>query len=384
MGDAFARTMRVSKHLEGLMSSISSELIKQKYKRRGRRFFRLLKVLFREFRGFLICAVLGFTTSVISLYSLYPRDLVPGGKMTLVQSAYYTVLMTFFETPLPYVEDWRLAPLFFLLPVAGLVTIAEGVVHLSHLLFQRKRFSTEWQQMIAETMENHIIVCGLGNVGVRVVEHLKGLGEDVVAIENNKESRFSYEVSGYDVPVLVGDARDLSTLEKASVKMAKAIVAVTDNDLVNIEAALTAREVNANIRVVLRMFDQRLARRMAKVMNFEGAYSSSAKSGPLFAQAAISGHIVDSFQFGGTVINAVEIVVEPNTLLVGQTIDELRARHEVTVLLQERGDGELDWNPAPNNILKVGDKLLIMTDPEGVKRIEPMTKKMSLPRDTEG
>lgn len=365
------------------MSSISSE-IKHNFERRGRRIFRLLKVLVREFRGFLICAILGFSTSVVSLYYLYPHELVPGGKMTIVQSAYYTVLMTFFETPLPYVEDWRLAPLFFLLPVAGLVTIAEGVVHLSHLLFQRKRFSTEWQQMIAETMENHIIVCGLGNVGIRVVEHLKGLGEDVVAIENNKDGRFSQEVSGYDVPVLVGDARDLSTLEKASVKSAKAIIAVTDNDLVNIEAALTARDVNANIRVVLRMFDQRLAKRMAKVMNFEGAYSSSAKSGPLFAQAAISGHIVDSFQFGGTVINAVEIVVEPNTLLVGQTVDQLRARHEVTVLLQERVDGVLDWNPAPTNILKVGDKLLIMTDPEGVKRIEPMTKTMSLPRDTEG
>lgn len=360
---------------------IRRDLIKKTYERRGRRFFRLMKVLFREFRGFLTCAVLGFTISVISLYSLYPREMVPGGKMTLLQSAYYTVLMTFFETPLPYVEDWRLSPLFFLLPVAGLVTIAEGVVHLSHLLFQRKRFSTEWQQMIAETMENHVIVCGLGNVGVRVVEHLKGLGEDVVAIENNKESRFSYEVSAFDVPVLVGDARDQATLEKASVKVAKAIIAVTDNDLVNIEAALTARELNENIRVVLRMFDQRLAKRMAKLMNFEGAFSSSAKSGPLFAQAAVSEHIVDSFQFGGTVINAVEIVVEPNTPLVGLTIDELRARQEVTILLQERGE-VLDWNPAPTNVLTVGDKLLIMTDPDGVRRMEPLTKKMRLPRDT--
>lgn len=359
------------------------DLIKQKYERRGRKFLRLIKVLFREFRGFLICAVLGFTTSVISLYCLYPREMVPGGKLTLLQSAYYTVLMTFFETPLPYVEDWRLSPLFFLLPVAGLVTIAEGVVHLSHLLFQRKRFSTEWQMMIAETMENHVIVCGLGNVGLRVVEHLKGLGEEVVAIESSLENRFSSEVSGFDVPVLIGDARDQSLLEKASAKSAKAIIAVTNNDLVNIEAALNARELNPDIRVVLRMFDQRLAKRMAKVMNFEGAYSSSAKSGPLFAQAAISGHILDSFQFGGTVINAVELVVEPNTLLVGKTIDQVRAQHEVTILLQEREDGVLDWNPAPSNVLNVGDKLLIMTDPDGVKRMEPMTRKMSLPRDRE-
>lgn len=340
-----------------------------------------MKVLLREFRGFLICACLGFTTSVMCLYSFYPRDLVPGGKLSVLQTAYYTVLMTFFETPLAYVEDWRLAPIFFLLPVAGLVTIAEGVVHLSHLLFQRKRFSKEWQQMIAETMDDHIIVCGLGNVGVRVVEHLRNIGEEVVVIECNKDNRFAYEASGFNMPVLSGDARDQTILETASCRSAKAIIAVTDNDLVNLEACLTARELNPEIRVVLRMFDQKLAKKMAKVLNFEGAYSSSAKAGPLFAQAAISGHILDSFEFAGTIINVVQLVVEPNTALVGQTIDELRERHEVTVLLQEKAGGALDWNPAPANTLAVGDKLLIMTDPDGFKRLEPTTRKINLPRE---
>jgi Trk K+ transport system NAD-binding subunit len=341
---------------------------------------RLIKVLFREFRGFLICAVLGFNISVVSLYAFYPRELVPGNKLTLLQSAYYTILMTFFETPLPYVEDLRLAPLFFLLPVAGLVTIAEGVVHLSHLLFQRKRFSKEWQQMIAETMDDHIIVCGLGNVGIRVVEHLQSLGEEIVVIEFNKENRFAFGAEGFDMPVLSGDARDPSLLERASVKTAKAIILVTDNDLVNLEAALNARELNPKIRVVIRMFDQLLAKKMAKMLNFEGAYSSSAKAGPLFAQAAVSGQILDSFEFGGTTINAVQLEVEPNMNLVGMTIDELRGRYEVTILCHEQHNGHVDWNPAPSNVLSAGDKILIMTDPDGYKRLEPVTRKVSLPK----
>jgi len=339
-----------------------------------------MKVLFREFRGFLVCATLGFTISVVSLFSFYPRELVPGNKLTVLQSAYYTILMTFFETPLPYVEDFRLAPLFFLLPVAGLVTIAEGVVHLSHLLFQRKRFSKEWQQMIAETMDDHIIVCGLGNVGIRVVEHLQSLGEEVVVIEFDKENRHAFGAQGLDMPVLSGDASDSTILERASARSARAIICVTDNDLVNLEAALNARELNPNIRVVIRMFDQKLAKKMAKTLNFEGAFSSSAKAGPLFAQAAISGQILDSFEFGGTVINAVQLIVEPNTNLIGLTIDELRGRYEVTILLHEQVGGNLDWNPAPGNVLSVGDKLLIMTDPDGYKRLEPVTQKISLPK----
>lgn len=356
-----------------------------RYKRRGMQTIRLLKVLFREFKGFLIVASTAFLISALLFYLFYPKAELPHGQnMTMAQAAYYTLLMIFFETPLNYVEDWRLSPLFFLLPVLGLVTIAEGVVHLSNLLFQRKRFSREWQKMMAETFVDHIVVCGLGNVGVRVVEHLKRSGEEVVVIESEKDNRFAYEASALDIPVLEGDARDQTVLETASIRQAKAIIAVTNNDLVNLEAVLTARDLNPGIRVVIRMFDQRLAKKMEKVLKFDGAYSSAARAGPLFAQAAISGHILDSFEFGGTVINAVQIGVEANTKIVGLTIDEIRSRHEVTVLLHEKADGQLDWNPAPSNVLHVGDKMLIMTDREGFKRLEPSTKTFSpLPKDSE-
>lgn len=349
--------------------------------KQGRKFFLLLRVLFVEFRGFLVCLVLAFTISTALLYFFYPRTLLPGNKFSLVQAAYCSLVMIFFETPLVYVEDGRLAPLFFLLPILGLVTIAEGVVHLGNLLFQHKRYSKEWQKMIATTMENHVIVCGLGNVGVRVVQHLRQFSEDVVAIESNPEARFVSEVASYEVPVLYGDVRDSSMLESASVSKAKAIIAVTDNDLANLEAALTARELNPTIRVVIRMFDQKLAKKVQNFMGIEGAYSSSARSARLFAQAAISGDILDSFEFGGTVINAMQLLIEANTAIVGGVVDDLRKKYEVTILCQEKKDGSVDWNPAPSNVLEVGDKLLIMTDVDGLKRLEPLGRKLALPRE---
>lgn len=350
--------------------------------KQGRKVWLLLRVLSREFRGFLTCLAIAFCSSVTLLYYFYPHNLLPSGSsMTFFQAAYYTLLMIFFESPLQYVDDFRLSPLFFLLPILGLITIAEGVVHLGNLLFQHKRYSREWQKMIAETMENHVVVCGLGNVGVRVVQHLRRFSEDVVAVERDPEARFVSEVAGYEVPVLFGDVRDGKVLEEASISKAKAIIAVTDNDLANLEAALTARELNPKIRIVIRMFDQKLAKKLEKFMGLGGAYSSSARSARLFAQAAISGDILDSFEFGGTVINAVQLIVEANTLIVGQTIDDLRNGYEVTVLCQETRDGKVDWNPAPGNTLGVGDKLLIMTDREGVKRLEKVSNKLTLPRD---
>ncbi len=348
----------------------------------GRKIYLLVRVLIIEFRGFLICICLAFSLSVALFYFYYPHSLLPNGaSMTISQAAYYTLLMLFFESPLQYVEDIRLAPLFFLLPILGLVTIAEGVVHLGNLLFQHKRYSKEWQKMIAESMEGHVVVCGLGNVGVRVVQHLKRFSEDVVAIESNPDARFVGEVAGYEVPVLFGDVRDAKILEQAAIAKAKAIIAVTDNDLANLEAAMTAREINPTIRVVIRMFDQKLAKKVEKFMGIEGAYSSSARSARLFAQAAISGNIIDSFEFGGTIINAVQLIVEANTIVVGKTVDDLRNNYEVTVLCHESKEGVADWNPAPSTPLLVGDKLLIMTDREGLNRLAPASQQMTLPRE---
>lgn len=349
--------------------------------RKGRRLYLLLRVLSKEFRGFLICLFSTFAVSVVCFYFFYPRSILPGNTMSVTQAAYYTLLMIFFENPVQYVDDFRLSPLFFILPLMGLVTIAEGVVHLGNLLFQHKRYSKEWQKMIAETMEDHVVVCGLGNVGVRVVQHLRRFSEEVVAIESKPEARFVSEVAGHEVPVLFGDVRDSAVLESASIKKAKAIIAVTDDDLANLEAALSARELNPKIRVVIRMFDQKLAKKVEKFLGIEGAYSSSARSARLFAQAAISGDILDSFEFGNTVINAVQLPIEANTKVVGQTIDELRNNYEVTVLCQEMASGNVDWNPAPSNTLGVGDKLLIMTDREGLKRLAPLSNKLAIPRE---
>jgi Trk K+ transport system NAD-binding subunit len=340
---------------------------------------RFLRVLFLEFRGFFLCLLLVFAVSCCILYFVYPKGELPHQQMTWLQAIYYTWLMIFFQNPLPIVENWLVYTLFFGLPIVGMVTIAEGVVHLGNLLFQRKRHSREWQKLMAATYENHIVVCGLGNVGVRVVQHLVALGENVVAIEAVAHARFIQEAERLNVPVLVGDARDTATLENASTKKAKAIVAVTDNDLTNLETALTAREMHPQIKVIIRMFDQKLAKQVEKSLGLDGAYSSSARSSRLFAQAAISENILDSFEFGGTTINAYQLIVEANTFLVGATIDQIRHKFEVTVLLQEKSEGELDWNPSPNNVLAVGDRLLIMTDRAGIKRLNDATTRLSLP-----
>ena len=333
---------------------------------RFKRLPRLARVVAQQFRLFIICSVTAFTVSTLMLYYIYPVGELPKHHHSLLGVAYDVVQMTFFQTPIPFVDDWRLVPVFFGLPILGLIVIAEGVVRMGHLLVQHRLHSKEWQLMLAATFENHIVVGGLGNVGLRVVEQLRRFGESVVCIERDAESLFVAEMEKLDVPVLIGDIKNAQMLENASIRRAKAFLAVTDNDLANLESGLTARELAPNMRIILRIFDQRLADKIQKSFGINCAYSASALSAPVFAQAALSDNILASFEFGGAVVNAFQVVVDNSSPLLGLTIDQVRNNYEVTVMMHQR-NGTVDWNPAPNTAVNACDKLLIMADNKNIQ-----------------
>lgn len=330
--------------------------------------WRLLRVLGAEFQHFLFWLASTSIVSVLLLYFYYPKQELPAHHYTILGFAYDTMLMTFFESPIPFVDDWRLVPIFFGLPILGLLVIAEGVVHFGSLIVHHKRYTKEWQKMLASTYENHIVVCGLGNVGFRVVEHLKRYEQDVVCIEHKTNSQFVNEIEQLKVPVIDGDATSIASLELAGVKRAKAVIAVTDNDLANLEIALNARELRPGIRAVVRMFDQRLAKKIEKSFGISCAFSTSALSAPIFAQSALSENILASFEFGNTTVNAFQFIVDEEHGFIGLKIDDLRHRYEVTILMHERNQ-HVDWNPPPNTILEKDDKLLLLTDNVNVREL---------------
>ena len=325
-----------------------------------RQFGRLLKVLFAEFRVFIICSTIAFFASVALLYNLYPIKELPKYHHSLLGVIYDTFQMIFFQSPIPFVDDWRLVPVFFGLPLLGLLVVAEGVVQFGNLLINRRAYSQEWQNMLAATYENHIVVAGVGNVGYRVVEHLKRSGENIVCIDHNSQAPLLQELEQFDVPAIIGDVKNAHVLEKASIRKAKAFLAVTTNDLANIEAAITAREICPGLRIVIRVFDHRLARKVEGSFGIS-AFSASALSAPVFAQAALSPSILASFEFGGKIVNAFEVIVDSTSPLAKLQIDQVRDKYEVTVMMHQR-DNNIDWNPPPNTVLLPGDKLLIMAD----------------------
>lgn len=123
--------------------------------------------------------------------------------------------------------------------------------------------------------KNHVIVCGLGRVGYAIVQKLAEKGEDVLVVESDMENKYLPAVRASKVPVLIGDATLPHYLIDAGVCRAKALISAIDLDKTNLEIGRHARAENPNIRLLLRIFDQKMADEMKKRFNIHYAFSKS-------------------------------------------------------------------------------------------------------------
>jgi Trk K+ transport system NAD-binding subunit len=99
---------------------------------------------------------------------------------------------------------------------------------------------------------DHVVVVGLGQVGLRLAMLLRRAGVPVVAIDDREEGENVGHAREHGLPVVIGRGADPSLLERLSLDRAIALAAVTNDDLQNIAVTLAARAVAPDLRFVLR------------------------------------------------------------------------------------------------------------------------------------
>jgi voltage-gated potassium channel len=334
--------------------------------------WRDVRVLFREFRVSLLLFAGVLLAGAIILEGLYvsPRT---GQGLSFSEALHAVFTLIFFETNIDFPDVWYLQLFFFVVPLVGLGVIAQGVVRFGVTLFGRRTGRREWQVALASTCRNHIVVCGLGRDGSRVVEQLLKFDEEVVGIERNPEGQFVEPVREIGVPVIIGDAQRKETLVEAGVERACAIVICTEDDLANLAIALEARELKSDIRVVMRMFDGELARKVEKGFDIHAAFSTSALAAPALAAAATQTQITHSFYIDDMLLNVSEIKVQPASRLVGRSLAELEAELDFSVILYKGCEG-IDLHPDPQIRLCSDDKIVVFASLDVLNRLSQMNR----------
>lgn len=247
-------------------------------------------VMLREFRWtiFTLLVALAVGTAAFATASAEALGLDPGSARPDPGAAAYGAWMALFAQPvwaLP--RAWSLQLLCALYPLVGFGVIGEGIVRLGILLNAKRNNEREWMKVSASTYRDHVILCGLGSLGYRILEQLREQGLAVVAIEKSGDARFVAAAKSTGTPVLVRDAKEDQALVDAGISHARVIIIATNDDLANIEVALDARRLNPRVRVVMRQYEQAIAAKIKEAGVVDVAFSSTALAAPLVAGLAI-------------------------------------------------------------------------------------------------
>ncbi len=106
---------------------------------------------------------------------------------------------------------------------------------------------------------DHVVVVGLGQVGLRLSLLLRDCGIAVVAVDDREDGENVGQAREAGLPVVIGRGADPSLLRRLSIDRALALAAVTDDDLENLSIGMSALSLHDDLRVVLRVGDGRLA-----------------------------------------------------------------------------------------------------------------------------
>lgn len=157
--------------------------------------------------------------------------------------------------------------------------------------------TARFQQLLGRRvvrMSNHFIVVGLGTVGFRIVDKLRRARAPFLVIDRDPDGEFFKTVQTL-APVLTGDARLPETLERAGVARARAVIAVTGDDAVNLAVGIAARKMNPKARTVIRIFDPEFARKLKTTLNLDAALGAFSIAAPAFAAAALYADVRTGF-----------------------------------------------------------------------------------------
>ena len=183
---------------------------------------------------------------------------------------------------------------------------------------------------------NHHIVCGLGGIGIQIVGQLQSQGHEVVAIEFDPNNRFIHCARSLGVPVIIEDASLATTLKAVNSCKANSLIAVTSNDMVNLEIALSAKAVAPYIKTIVRSYDPQFAQSMQEVFQFDSVLSPLELSTYPFAAAALGGRILGNGMTQDLLWVALATLITPRHPFCNQLIKEAAMQGDFVPLYLER------------------------------------------------
>lgn len=210
-----------------------------------------------------------------------------------------------------------------------------------------------------------IIVAGGGTLGEQVARAMSESGNEVTVVES--DSRRAAELRTSGVEVVTGNATLPATLEAAGGLRAGVLVACTSRDEDNLVISLLAKRRLEVPRVVARVNDETNRWLFDESWGVDAAISSASALVALIEEATGSARTVRLADLSAVGLVLVEVNVTPSSVAKGQPVAALPLadRDLVAALVRQGRPISVDTS----TVLRVGDRVLVLTDPAGDERV---------------
>jgi len=243
--------------------------------------------------------------------------------------------------------------------LAGTTLVTTIFALLTNTLVSRRIAQSLGQAQIPG-MRGHVVMVGLGAVGMQVLNGLLAHGREVVVVERDETNRYLNQVRQRGVPLVLGDATLAQTLDSVNLARASSVAIVTSDDMTNIETGLAVRdrlgERWAEVPVILRVFDKDLGSRLEDSFAFRHVWSTVAIAAPWFVGAALGLDVLFSFYVGSHPFLIAKLRVSPGGGLVGVAMSELSASIRVIAIGRHANTDALEHPPRRDTRLAAGDE----------------------------
>jgi len=274
----------------------------------------------------------------------------------------------------PLTETGRIFASFLI--VGGLGTAIYTFTRLGQVVLEGELFGGLGRRRMRKelsSLKSHYIICGFGRAAKPVAEGLAHKALPFCVIESDPANESLLQ--DLDYLYLIDDATSDEALEDAGVRNALAVLTLLPSDADNLYVTVTAKALNAGIRVIARAVDDRGevklrrggAHEVISPYNLASHRILQAATSPTVLQ--FMKHVADRHYLE---MSLVEAKVSEGSRLEGLSIADaqLRADFGVIIVAIRRGEDDMLFNPGPQEQLLVDDVLVLMGHDEKLAETE--------------
>jgi Trk K+ transport system NAD-binding subunit len=207
-------------------------------------------------------------------------------------------------------------------------------------------------------------------VGTRIAGMLHDLGIDVVCVDKSENASGLAMARRLGMRVVIGETHREETLRAAGISTCRSLVSVTNSDIVNLETALHARALAEELPIVVRLYDDDLARRVQETIEHTISRSVSYLAAPVFAAAILEHQVLRTIAVGRHVLVIADVAVGTGSELAGWAVSEVHERSTVRVIaLRRRGEDRVDWSPRQDYRLSAQDRIYVLATRAGLSTV---------------